>query len=444
MFRFALGNLLSRPLRSILSLLGLAIAIAGMVGLFAIAGGIDRMVSRTFAQIPGLFVQQQGSPIPIFSTLPADWAEEIRRLPGVGAVDSEVVGRANVIEGKTIINPPRFLAGLELAQRVHLKRDVYRENMRDGRFLDDQDRGTNRCVISRDIAKQFQKKVGDTIVVNQLVFDIVGVYKTGSMVLDVNILVDIDTARSATRTSSETVSSFYVEPESGADKQQLKQAIEDQFRDRDLSRVTSPVSQLLSGQGLSEAVIAMFRKFSQGNGGDGSAPPSATNDGTAAPVPLRQVDASGQSTVEVRMAEDWSQRLEEFSGDLNIFLSLITTIGLAIAVLSIINTMMMSVTERTTEFGILRANGWSQGHIVRLMTLESGLIGLCGGIVGTTLGVAAVRIINWNWSDRLQLYAGPQLILFGIAFSTALGICGGLYPAWVAARMSPMESIRRG
>ena len=144
------------------------------------------------------------------------------------------------------------------------------------------------------------------------------------------------------------------------------------------------------------------------------------------------------------MAEDWSERFEEFSGDLNLFLSMITAIGLAIAVLSIVNTMMMSVTERTTEFGILRANGWSRGHIIQLMAWESGLLGICGGTVGVGIGLIAIRIVNWKWADRLQLYAGPELILFGILFSAALGIFGGLYPAWVAARMSPMDSIRRG
>ena len=62
MFKFALQNLLSRPLRTALSILGLLVAIAGMVGLFSIAGGIDRLVSATFDQIPGMLVQQRGAP----------------------------------------------------------------------------------------------------------------------------------------------------------------------------------------------------------------------------------------------------------------------------------------------------------------------------------------------------------------------------------------------
>ena len=67
MFKFALGNLGSRPVRSALSILGLTVAIAGMVGLFSIAGGIDQLVSSTFDMIPGLLVQQRGAPVPLFS-----------------------------------------------------------------------------------------------------------------------------------------------------------------------------------------------------------------------------------------------------------------------------------------------------------------------------------------------------------------------------------------
>ena len=58
MWRFAIQNLVSRPLRSLLALAGLSVAIAGMVGLFSVAEGIDRMVTDTFSRIPGLAMMQ--------------------------------------------------------------------------------------------------------------------------------------------------------------------------------------------------------------------------------------------------------------------------------------------------------------------------------------------------------------------------------------------------
>ena len=53
-------------------------------------------------------------------------------------------------------------------------------------------------------------------------------------------------------------------------------------------------------------------------------------------------------------------------------------------------------------------------------------------------------MINWSFPERVNLHAGPALLLFSVAFSIGLGVLGGLYPAWQAARLSPMEAIRRG
>ena len=102
MLRFAWRNLVNRPVRTILSVLGLSVAIAGMVGLFAISGGIDHLVTRTFEKIPGLLVQQQGAPIPLFSTLPAAWESEIAAIPGVAVVNPEVMVRVNLIEQRCV------------------------------------------------------------------------------------------------------------------------------------------------------------------------------------------------------------------------------------------------------------------------------------------------------------------------------------------------------
>jgi putative ABC transport system permease protein len=65
-------------------------------------------------------------------------------------------------------------------------------------------------------------------------------------------------------------------------------------------------------------------------------------------------------------------------------------------------------------------------------------------LLGSGLGWAGAQVINWKWADRIELYASPELLLFGIVFSATLGILGGLYPAYWAARMMPMDAIRRG
>ena len=121
-----------------------------------------------------------------------------------------------------------------------------------------------------------------------------------------------------------------------------------------------------------------------------------------------------------------------------------TGIGVSIAFVGIVNTMLMSVTERFIEFGILKANGWSNGEVMRLISFESALLGVVGGLVGCLLGWIATHAINGHWPTRIHLYAGPRLLIASVCFSTVLGILGGLYPAIRAARMMPMDAIRRG
>src|SRR5262245_2505902 len=163
MFRFALKNLSSRPVRTLLALCGLTVAIAGMVGLFSVAEGIEATVSATFEKVPGLAVMQPGAPIPLFSRLPAEWGAEIARLPGVHIVHPEVWARANFIEGHSALDPPRFLFGAELEQGQKLRYSVYREGLKEGRMLTEAERGTNHALVSRPIADQYKKKVGDRL-----------------------------------------------------------------------------------------------------------------------------------------------------------------------------------------------------------------------------------------------------------------------------------------
>ena len=192
MFKFALRNLLSRPIRSVLSLLGLTVAIAGMVGLFSVAEGLQHLLSDTFGRIPGLVAVQPGAPIPLFSRLPAAWKDEVEKVDGVDVVTAEVWQRVNVINGDVVLTPPRFLFGADIPSRLKLKRAVYQSEMKSGRFLQLDDKGTFNTVISQQIADQFGVKVGESLKVNGHNLDIVGIYHCGSLLLDVAIILDID------------------------------------------------------------------------------------------------------------------------------------------------------------------------------------------------------------------------------------------------------------
>ena len=448
MFKFAIRNLLSRSLRSFLCLMGLTVAIAAMVGLFSIAGGLEKTVSQTFGKITGIVAMQPGAPIPLFSRIPRSWGEEIGRIPGVAVVNPEIWSRVNIIEGKPVISPPRFLFGTELPTRLKLKNGIYREAIYAGRFLSLEDQGTLNTVISKQISEQHQKQLGDIIDVNGQEMTIVGIYESGSILLDVAIILDIEVVRDITRFDPDSVSCFYLEQSGNVKNDELVKDIKDHFKGRELAS-WQPTSLALANASQSNILKTLMNTIDQSLKGRPNTNPEENNESQVKNEHQTQVRAIAKtakesSALDVRSAADWGDRLESFTADLDIFLGLMTGIGVLIAILSIINTMLMSVIERIVDFGILKANGWSNRDVMLLITAESSLLGLTGGILGGLLGLLAIYIVNWKFANQVHLYASPGLLLFGVVFSTTLGIVGGLYPAWWTTRMTPIDAIRHG
>lgn len=429
MFRFALKNLLSRPLRTALALCGLTVAIAGMVGLFSVAEGIQDTVQTTFGKMPGLVVLQPGAPIPLFSRLPAAWGREIEQISGVHVVHPEVWSRAHLVDGKPAISPPRFLFGSDLEQADRLRYSVYKSHIVEGRALDAGDRGTSRCVISRPIATQYRHNLGDRLRVDGRDLEIVGIYQCDSLFLDVSIIVDITLVRELGHVGEDTVCNYYVEPELQTPRSELADRIRALFTGRSPGAWQPSLQQALELAGDSPVARQLA--------------PIAAVAGGAAKLPTG-TSADEELPVEVRSPEDWAEQFQQFSADLDLFLAIMTSIGVTIAFMGIVNTMLMSVSERIIEFGILKANGWSAGDVLRLIGVESAILGLVGGILGVLIGWGATHVINARFPTRIHLYASPQLLVLSLIFSCVLGVLAGLYPALRAARMAPMEAIRRG
>jgi putative ABC transport system permease protein len=122
---------------------------------------------------------------------------------------------------------------------------------------------------------------------------------------------------------------------------------------------------------------------------------------------------------------------------------LTSAVALLIGGVGTFNTMAMSVHERTREIGILRAIGWRKSRIVRMVLSESMLLSVAGGFFGSFAAVALLQVLT-----RLPAAAGliegwvqPQVVVQGMVLAVAVGLLGGLMPAYAATRMLPTAAI---
>ncbi len=147
------------------------------------------------------------------------------------------------------------------------------------------------------------------------------------------------------------------------------------------------------------------------------------------------------------ISESPEQLREQFKGQLVVF-SLITISAAVLAAiiggLSVMNTMLMSVSERTKEFGLLKALGAERKNILFMTMGEAALMGIIGGISGIVAGGALTFYLNGVFeSQGSALFSvTPRLAVIALLFAIALGVVCGTYPAYRATKMSPMEALR--
>jgi putative ABC transport system permease protein len=120
-------------------------------------------------------------------------------------------------------------------------------------------------------------------------------------------------------------------------------------------------------------------------------------------------------------------------------------IALVVGAVGVMNTMLMSVFERTHEIGILLAIGWRRSRIVRMIIYESTALSFIGGIGGIILGFGSVKLLEATPWIRGKIEGDVSFLLFGLALgiALALGILGGLYPAFRGSRLHPSEALRQ-
>ena len=147
-----------------------------------------------------------------------------------------------------------------------------------------------------------------------------------------------------------------------------------------------------------------------------------------------------QNDVIVTVPLELLKQEEESKRMFNIVLAVIASISLLVGGIGIMNVMLATVTERTREIGIRRALGAKKKHIVQQFLVEAAVLSALGGVVGVALGIALPQLIT-VWFEQQTIILIPHVLLaFGI--SAAVGVVFGIYPAWRAANMDPVEALR--
>ena len=162
------------------------------------------------------------------------------------------------------------------------------------------------------------------------------------------------------------------------------------------------------------------------------------------PETLATAHQRGRPGVKATGPQAFQDQIASTMGIFNAILYGIAIIALFVGGLSVINTMTMSVNERTREIGVRKAIGASDGQIVRQFLSESGVIGLIGGVSGLFLGWLAATVADKLLESRnLDLFlVTPRLAIGSVLFALFLGLVSGLYPSLHAARLQPVVALR--
>jgi putative ABC transport system permease protein len=151
---------------------------------------------------------------------------------------------------------------------------------------------------------------------------------------------------------------------------------------------------------------------------------------------LKQED----SQIEVQTVDDAIDQVTDIVDQLTVFIGGIAAISLVVGSIGIANIMIVSVTERTREIGIMKAVGARKRDIVQLFLVESVILGAIGALLGVLVGLGfgflAVGLIGWPMTYPLDW------ITIAVAVGIIVGVLSGLYPAWSAARVDPIEALR--
>jgi putative ABC transport system permease protein len=380
-----LKNMFRRKGRTLLTVFGIAIGILALVVMGGIAEKLNRLVDGgTKYYKDKVVVSTEGG---TFSITPISIKKksELEKVPGVKAVFGQTYVTLSKDLGAVSFGPPASIVSEEPGSE---KYESFKLVISKGRALEVGD--TGKVVLGSDLVKKFNAKIGDKIDLRGKKFEVVGIYE-----------------KTFTSPDSQAYVSF-------------KDGQEMMFEDQ---------PQIIKANVKPSDIVYGFVVY----------PTSGENPDELAKVIKAEV--SGVSAIGPKAFAD------QIASTVKVFTSIIygiAVISLLVGTLSIVNTMTMSISERTKEIGIKKALGAKNRNILAEYLTEAGVIGLFGGLIGIGFGYLIVSIVNpivERTGDKIFLLT-PRLLLGSLAFSVVVGVVAGIYPAYYAVKISIVKSLR--
>ncbi len=366
-----LKNLFRRKGRTLLTILGIGIGVAAIVGLGALANGLESGYNSFLTGSKADLILSQPDSFDIsLSSVDTGIEKELLAMSEIKAVSGMLQG---LVQTESV--PYFFIFGYPEDSFILKRFQIVAGVGLDARAA--QRAQGKPLLLGRSAADTLNKNVGDILRLTDRVFRVVGIYETGETLEDSGAVIRLRDAQDLLGRPHQ-VSIFYI---------QLK---DPSLRDRVLSRA----ERLWPNLSL-----------------------TSTSD-----------YADKQMMGDVLRGYVW----------------VIAGLAIIIGGFGMMNAQLMAVMERTREIGVLRSVGWSRGRVLRMILSESLLVGILGGLMGILMGWGMLA----GFSNITRFFGAttanitPDLIEQALFVVLLLGVMGGVYPAWRASRLLPVEALR--
>ena len=379
LLRVAVKGLVQRKTMTALALVGLILGVGTIVTLVSVTTGVQSLVSEKTGEAKGIMITEKDSALgPFYSLVDMSDIEKIEKMPGIRNVCPRVTHIAKSIDGKFIT------MGM----------------------------GMQGIIIGVEPARESAKRIGPIVSKGNII--------GGRFLLQTDRKSAVVGKNIADDYNKGVGSSLKID----GTKFKVVGVYETGTTQTD-SYIIIPIGEARTLEGLDNSKIR-------------SAFIELDNPHMASEM-VSAIEAR-DSSLQAISTEEFGQMLGGLLENVGAFLWAISALAALVAGVNIINTMLMSIMERERELGIMRAIGWTREDIMVLIVAESLVIGIVGGVVGICVGVVAVALVRGILDIPMLVDVG--LAVEAMLFAVAIGGLGGMYPAWRASLLNPLDVIK--